>query len=195
MTPTLLAEHSGPFGRHQMRFAALNARCEWRVRTLATKEPSVYAWLQTLGPDDVLFDVGANIGVYTVFAAACMDARVVAFEPESQNFAALNLNLSLNDIGDRATAYCLAASNRIGLFPLHLSELSIGQSCHSLGDPVGPYLEPRSAAFVQGAVAAPLGMLVCGAGLPSPTHIKIDVDGFEHEVVWGLRGLIETVRE
>src|SRR3990167_5131009 len=103
MTPILLDEHNGPRGRRQMRFAAFNARCEWRVRTLATKEPSVYEWLQTLGPDDVLFDVGANIGVYTVFAAVCMGARVVAFEPEAQNFAALNLNLSLNDIGGRAT--------------------------------------------------------------------------------------------
>jgi hypothetical protein len=48
-------------------------------------------------------------------------------------------------------------------------------------------LEKTNFPFVQGAVSATLDDLVANNTMPVPTHIKIDVDGFEHKVIHGAR--------
>ena len=74
----------------------------------------------------------------------------------------------------------------------YLSEVIAGGSCHSLGKEVGFDLKPRTAAFVQGAVALRLDDLVAAGEVPAPDYVKIDVDGFEHRVV---RGMEKTLRD
>src|SRR4029077_1974122 len=81
---------------------------KWRVDTLFEKEPITIEWISNFKSDDVLVDVGANVGMYTVWAAKTRGVRVFAFEPEAQNFALLNRNIFFNDLGDSVNAYCLA---------------------------------------------------------------------------------------
>ena len=61
----------------------------YRADTYASKEPDTLDWLDAeLNDEDVFFDIGANIGVYSLYAAALnAGCRVFAFEPEAQNFA------------------------------------------------------------------------------------------------------------
>ena len=139
----------------------------------------------------MLVDVGANVGMYTVWAAKTRGVRVFAFEPESQNFALLNRNIVLNDLGGRVSAYCLALSDAAGLSELHLSEFKAGGSCHSLGEKVDFKHEPRVPAYSQGCVSACLDDLVACGAVPEPDHIKIDVDGFEPKVIRGAKRIIE----
>lgn len=192
---TLTYRHEPDSDPVTMNFVVRTPREEWRVQTLSTKEPETFQWLRGLTAADTLFDVGANIGVYSIFAAMARGARVVAFEPEALNYAALNENIAANPgLDDRVVAFCLAASNRNDMTRLNLSEVSIGSSGHSLTSEVGYFLEPRPAAFKQGAMAARLAMLVVGGVIPQPTAIKIDVDGFEHEVVEGLGTVLYDTR-
>ncbi|HYD56219.1 MAG TPA: FkbM family methyltransferase [Burkholderiales bacterium] len=171
-------------------YATPNQLARARAESLFTKEPVTIEWMSQLGPDDVLADVGANVGMYTIWAAGIAGARVYAFEPESQNYALLNRNIALNGLGGRVKAFCLALSDRAGYSELHLSEFVAGGSCHSLGEPVNFKLEPARPAFSQGCVAARLDDLVTAGALPQPTHLKIDVDGFEHRVVAGAAGTL-----
>lgn len=197
MNGILKARYKTDVGEAEMRFsvAGPDDRTIWRVKTLETKEPSTFEWLRTLRPYDVLFDVGANVGVYSIFAAMVQGAQVFAFEPEAQNYAALMRNIAANPgLDARLRAYCLAVGDRSGLADLNLSEVSIGGSGHQVGEEVGYFLEPRAPALKQGVVCARLGELVEGRQLPEPTHIKIDVDGFEHRVVNGLGFLLNRVR-
>lgn len=173
-------------------FATPNRKTRWRAESLFDKEPATFRWMSGLGPQAVLADVGANVGVYSVWAAKIGRARVWAFEPESQNFALLNRNILENGVGDRVTAYCLALSDCAGYSELHLSEFSAGGSCHSLGERVDFKLEPARPVYSQGCVAATLDDLVGMGVMPQPTHLKIDVDGFEHKVV---EGAAETLRD
>src|SRR5206468_150350 len=75
-----------------------SAQEHYRADTYATKEPETIEWVRRrLGKGDVLFDVGANIGLYSLFAAKLEPScRVVAFEPESNNFSSLCRNVLLN---------------------------------------------------------------------------------------------------
>ncbi len=166
-------------------YATPNQHTRWRVDSLFTKEPDTLAWIATFAPDDVLVDVGANVGMYTIWAAKTRGTTVYAFEPEAQNYALLNRNILLNGLGERVKAYCLALSDAAGLSELHLSEVMIGGSCHSLGERVDFKHDPMRPAFSQGCVAARLDDLVAAGTIPHPTHLKIDVDGFEPKVARG----------
>lgn len=178
----------------QIVYRIPNRATLWRVETLPTKEPSTIAWLDNMEPGSVLLDVGANVGMYTIFAAKVRQATVYAFEPESQNYALLNANIQANELSGQITAFCAGLSDHQGLDKLHLSNFSIGSSCHSLGEEVGFDLKPRRSPFVQGAVSFSIDELVRKNMMPVPDYIKIDVDGFEHKVLLGARETLANPR-
>ena len=164
-------------------YATPNRTCLWRVESFFTKEPDTLAWIAEMNPGDVLVDVGANVGMYTVWAARTAGARVFGFEPESQNFALLNQNIALNRID--ALAYPLALSDSDGAAPLYLSNFEPGGSCHAFGERTDFKGRPMRPVFAQGSIGMRLDEVVrCGV-VPPPQHIKIDVDGFEHKVLAG----------
>ena len=168
------------------RFHTPNDMTRWRAQTLYTKEPVTIEWLRSLPENAVLADVGANVGMYSVFAALARRARVIAFEPESENYAVLNHNLRLNALGDQVLAFCAGLSDRGGIMRLYLSQAQAGGSCHSLGEEVGFDLRPRPAAFAQGSIALRFDDLVEAGEVPAPQYVKIDVDGLEHKVIRGM---------
>lgn len=175
-------------------YATPNSATRWRVETLFKKEPITIEWIAGFRAGEVLADVGANVGMYSIWAARSRGVRVVAFEPESQNYALLNRNIVLNGLGGQVTAFCLALSDAAGLSQLHLSEFLPGASCHSFGEKVDYKHQPMTPAHSQGSVAAVLDDLVDAGAVPVPDHVKIDVDGFEPKVVAGLRRLVGAGR-
>lgn len=188
LNPRCELEHEGV----TMVFATPNQHTRWRVDTIFTKEPDTLAWIASFGPADVLVDVGANVGMYSIWAAKTRGVKVFGFEPEAQNYALLNRNIMMNGLEERVKGYCMALSDTAGLSELHLSRAMIGGSCHSLGERVDFKHEPMRPAFSQGCIAARLDDLVASGAIERPTHIKIDVDGFEPKVV---HGAMEVVRD
>lgn len=177
---------------HEARFEVSNDMARWRVDTLFTKEPVTIEWLRGMPRGAVLYDIGANVGMYTVFAALAREARVLAFEPESQNYALLNRNIALNALESRVAAYCAAVSDATQADRLYLSDFEAGTSCHSFGEQVGHDLKPRPAAFTQGCLSIALDEWITDGRLPVPQYVKVDVDGFEHKA---LRGMAHTLRD
>jgi FkbM family methyltransferase len=163
---------------------------KWRVDSLFEKEPITIQWIGELAAGEVLVDVGANVGMYTIWAAKTRGARVFAFEPEAQNYALLNRNITMNGVGGQVKAYCVALSDVGGYSELHLSDLQPGGSCHSLGERVDFKHEPMNPKYSQGCVAARLEDLVAVGLVPTPHYIKIDVDGFEPKVIAGSRKVL-----
>ena len=181
LTPTTTATVAG----RALHFVTPNAATQWRVRTLLTKEPCTIEWLDSIGPDDALLDVGANVGMYSIYAGVLRGARVFAFEPESQNFGLLCRNIQINDLQERVVAWPSALSDVNAFDRLHLSQFQPGGSCHSFSEAVDFRLQPTQFPFVQGSIAVRIDDIVATGTIPVPTHIKIDVDGFEHKVVEG----------
>jgi FkbM family methyltransferase len=142
---------------------------------------------------DILVDVGANMGGYSMLAAA-RGARVYAFEPESQNYALLNRNIYLNGAAERISAYCVALSDCEKFSQLYLAEFVTASSCHAFGAPLDFRNQPLHAAFIQGAFSTTLDQLVHIQAMPVPTRIKIDVDGIEPKVVAGARRTLQDPR-
>lgn len=171
---------------YKLTYAVPSSMCEFRVRTLFTKEPETLKWIDTFEPDEVFADVGANVGMYTIYAAVTRGVDVVAFEPEAENFAVLNRNIMLNKLSNRVIAYPIALGDGDGLCveDLYLAQYGAGGSCHRAGEEKNWKGEPTTAVFTQGTVMGSLGNFFSGDhGLD---HVKIDVDGIESDIIKGL---------
>jgi FkbM family methyltransferase len=147
----------------------------------ATREPEVLDWIDGFGPNAVLFDVGANFGTETLYAALKPGgpARVCAFDAELIGSYNLALNLTLNGI-TTVDNHVVAVGDRSGFVtvPENLNYLHV--------DGLGKYA--RSTKRVR---MIALDDFVAETGL-RPTHVKIDVDGPERAIVAGLR---QTLRD
>ncbi len=172
-----------------MKYGVPNNASLWRVSTFETKEPETIKWISSFKEGEVFFDVGANMGLYTIFAAVHKKVKVFAFEPESQNYALLNRNIRLNDLADNVVAWCCALSNAFMVDRLYMRGLEVAQSGHEFGAEVDTALRPKKALFAQGSISYKLDSLVESGAIPIPNHVKIDVDGIEHLV---LEGAIKT---
>ncbi|MCW2338516.1 FkbM family methyltransferase [Sphingobium sp. B2D3A] len=188
-----------PHDDEQMRFATTGSSSVKRIRSLFDKEPITLAWIDSFDPNEVMFDIGANVGMYTIYAAVMRKAQVFAFEPEALNYAELNKNIFLNDLHGQVLAYCLALSDVDKTDRLLLSDFGLGISYHDFEE--NSWSEDKQFApdwkvsrhnrKPQGCMGRRVDSLLAD-GLPVPAHIKIDVDGLEHRVI---EGMLETLKQ
>ena len=68
-----------------------------------------------LDKNSFLMDVGANIGLYSIYAAKKNIKGVLSIEPESQNFAILNKNIYLNNLSNKITTLNIGFSDKNGI--------------------------------------------------------------------------------
>jgi len=168
----------------------------FRVQTLFTKEPDTIAWINSFEKGATFIDVGANVGMYTIWAAKRNSVRVLAFEPEAQNYALLNRNIYLNSLEERVAAYCLALGSLDGFSVLNITDTRIGGSFSMLANHAHDAPKDKKTLFVQGCVSTRLDRFFASGDVrkDGPVYLKIDVDGIEHEVLAGARDLIANAR-
>jgi FkbM family methyltransferase len=136
--------------------------------------------LDELGPDDVFYDVGANVGLYSLFAARRADA-VVAFEPHPLNLDGLEANLARNGVD--ATVVRGALSDRGGEADLYVAAEEAGAGTHTFA--------PDQVSGDAITVPVHAGDELIDAGeIPPPTVAKLDVQGAEYRVLKGLENAL-----
>lgn len=159
-----------------------------RAKSYATKEPGTLKWLeQSIKPGEVLYDVGANIGQYSLYPAKLLkgNCKIFAFEPEALNFAKLNFNIHLNGLAGVVLAYPVALTDKNHLDKFYVNRFDYAESFASFGEAKDNLGRDYSPVMLEGAIGFTLDSLVHDFGLPQPNHIKIDVDGLERQVVAG----------
>ena len=165
----------------------------WRALTFSTKEPETVRWLTTtLGAGSVLYDVGANVGIFTLLAlSARRDTRVISFEPDALNFARLVDNLHLNGFGARAVAYAVGLSDQTMIARFHSSGFIVGQAENWISGGNGEVPPQQQGVVVTGCPIYTLDEFIAAQpDLPAPTHLKIDVDGPELRILRGAAGTL-----
>ncbi|WP_198530028.1 FkbM family methyltransferase [Halorubrum aethiopicum] len=154
-----------------------------RFRDLVGERSIVEDLLTSLDSNDIFYDVGANVGTYTCFAAAKLGpGKVVAFEPEPENADRLRENLELNNLD--AEIIQIALSDTDGIVDLALTGDEAGTGEHAIA--TGDDKQTLEVETARG------DSIIEERGLPKPTVAKIDVEGAELSV---LRGLRETLYE
>lgn len=128
---------------------------------------------QIIRPDDVVFDVGANLGLHTLTFSK-LAKQVVAFEPNPSLIP--NLRRTLSDIANtQLVEVCLTAAD--GVVPFHISEWD-----HMLGSLANWTGQPTNTLEIEGRS---LDSLLSEGAIPHPDVLKVDVEGAELMVFKG----------
>lgn len=160
---------------------------EWETRARSVKkEPKTVAWIeQHGGVNAVLYDIGANVGAYSLIAAS-LGARVVAFEPAPQNIYRLHENILLNKLDEKIVVVPLVLALGSGVAKSFIKDRGFGSS-HSFS------LNEQSE---NGQTFLAMGLDTCVKtfSLPMPTMMKIDVDGAEMEILNGAQSIFNSLK-
>jgi FkbM family methyltransferase len=145
-----------------------------------------------------MYDIGANIGLYSLFAAKHLrgNCKVYAFEPEALNHARLSRNIYLNGMSTVVLPCCVAITDELCFNQFYLNPNSFetvtpgeglvaGSALHSFGAPVDEMGAEFRSFHQQGTVGVSIDHLWREWGLDFPNHVKIDVDGLEEKIIAG----------
>lgn len=140
--------------------------------------------ISILRPGDVVYDVGASVGLYSILLAKAIgqNGEVIAFEPENESFQRLQENLKLNGL------------RNIRPFQKALGERSEQAKLYAGED--GKWCSLVSPPATRTDIDSQVVEVVAGdqfreaENLPIPRIIKIDVEGYEYAVLQGLRAAI-----
>lgn len=166
-----------------------------RGTRLHTKEPDTINWIdEYINDGDVLYDIGANIGVYSLYAAKYKNAITYSFEPESANYYYLNKNIYHNNLSNKIKAYNIALNDSNLLSVLNLSQFRPGAGNHNFNKELDPNHKKFNSAFKQGMIGLSVDDFIYEWGGETPNHIKIDVDGNEHIVINGMTNILKDMK-
>ena len=166
---------------------------KWRAETLFTKEPETIAWIDFCSKENgTLFDIGANIGAYSIYAAHINNnLNVFSFEPVLNNYSTLVKNKTLNKL-DNLTTFQMALSSTSKLETLYISDERVGNSGAQIGAPINERGENFVPSSKETLFCLSLDVMVEEFGFTIPNFIKIDVDGHEIDI---LQGGLKTLGE
>jgi FkbM family methyltransferase len=161
----------------------------YRAQTFDSKEPETLEWLD--GLSGVLWDIGANVGLYSIYFSKRHNARAFAFEPSVFNLDLLARNIHRNAAAVTIVPLALFRTTKVDLMRLTTTEPAGALSSFSVdygwqGTKLDAALEYSTLGIsVDDAVAL---------GIPAPDHLKIDVDGVEHEILAGARKTLASAK-
>ncbi|WP_319409722.1 FkbM family methyltransferase [uncultured Desulfosarcina sp.] len=178
-----------PIEESELKFWCPSNICKNRVDTFFTKEPETIEWIDTFPQCSTFWDIGANIGLYSLYAAL-KSHKIFSFEPEASNYYALNRNINVNKM-QSVNSYCLAFTNKDTLGSLYLSAFGIGKALHSFDDRVPVDGNKSQFDGRQASIGLTIDSFMKLFSPPAPNYIKIDVDGNEEQVLLGARNTLE----
>lgn len=161
-----------------VKFEATSIAERRRVVGCGEEPDYIGAMLVALRPDDVLYDIGANVGLVALHAAH--KCRTVAFEPDPAFRFRLQRNLTLNP-GISVDVQTVAISDKNGTATLFTD--GAGESSPSL-------VHQRDEKEAIEVTAETLDTIIAGGRLPEPTVLKLDIEGAE---ILALRGAKELL--
>lgn len=159
---------------------------KYRHKTWKTKEPETIAWIKSFKNGDSFIDIGANIGIYTLFCASYHSkSKIWAYEPHNLNFFRLLDNIRLNGYGDRISANRFMIGEKTCHKKFIKNSNEIGSSGGQMKESSKPHDVPCYAID---------DLNIYGFDFPTPNHIKIDIDGQELKVIQGMKETIKTTK-
>lgn len=172
------------------KFFTPNYITDLLVKEYFTKEPETIKWIDTFKNKNnkiVFWDIGANIGIYSIYAALKhKNIEVISFEPSTSNLRILSRNIYINNLEKKIKINQFPLSNKKNMYLLFKEEKFMeGLAKHSWGENInfeGKSFRSQNKYKIYGTT---INYLLDEKILNIPNYIKIDVDGIEHFILDG----------
>lgn len=177
-----------------LNFATPNSLNRWRISTFSSKEPETLEWINTFTDGSVLWDIGANVGLYACYAATRKNCTVFAFEPSVFNLELLARNIFLNNLTDKVTIFPLPLSDGLSISPMRLTTTEWGGALSTFGQDFGWNGEMIKQIFEFRTLGLSMDEVIQLLDIPVPDYIKMDVDGLEHFILKGGSKVLKEIK-
>lgn len=187
--------HASTGEGHEVNFRIYspNEICRFRADTFSTKEPETLDWIEKWGGKGAFFDVGANVGIYSLYFAKMFPGQVYAFEPSALNLGLLAKNIALNELSDRIVVIPIPLTSRNMIASLSMSETDEGGALSTFGATFGHDGLPLVEKMSYQMPGCSMDFIVESGIVPElPSLLKIDVDGIEHLVLEGAQAVLRS---
>lgn len=174
-------------------FCSPNARTDSRVDTFSTKEPETLEWIDGFEQGAIFWDIGANVGLYSCYAAKARSCQVFAFEPSIFNVELLARNIFLNELTESVVMVPLPLSESLTLNTLNMTRTEWGGALSTFGQDFGWDGKKLQAVFKFQTIGVSADECLRLFKLPRPQYLKLDVDGIEHLVLQGSVAILRDV--
>lgn len=175
-----------------LRLHVLNWVTHFRADTFYTKEPETLEWLDSLQEDSVLWDIGANVGLYSLYAAKTKNINVYAFEPSVFNLELLTRNIFTNKLDHKITIIPVALSDKTACSNFALGNTQYGGACSCFDKNVGFDGKALQTNFQYRLFGMSGDDVLASGAVPAPDYIKMDVDGIEHYILSGMQHVLKN---
>lgn len=194
LVTSMVSEVDVPDG--PLRFITPTPLLQARAHSALSKETDTIGWIERFASNDVFWDVGANVGVFSLYAALRRSVSVLAFEPSAANYMVLCRNIQINALSERIAPYCIALAADTTLGVLNLSSPEMGTALHQFGSQgdTSRYWAGGAGACAQGMIGYTIDDFIRQFQPPFPCHLKIDVDGLEWPILAGARRTLRDPR-
>ena len=170
----------------KLKFYTPTKMASYRAHTIFSKEKDTIKWIETYGKTNrIFFDIGANMGVYSLFYAATHKSKVYSFEPSFRNLDLLSRNISLNNLND----YIYIISSPV--FDKSMFN-DFSKSTNTAAMAEATFGKNTKYINTYKTLSVSLDGLVDNNLIERPNLIKIDVDGNEKEVIDGAKKIIKS---
>lgn len=195
---SFLAQELAPIYKVDIEHGAIKFFCPGtlplnRARTLLTKEPETIDWINSIKKDEVLWDIGANIGIYSLFAAS-KKISTYSFEPFPGNYYLLSKNIEINEYSNYISAFCIAFSEKTGIDEFYMEDTGLGTAEHSFSVQTDWRGEEKQYKNSQKVIGFSIDDFIQYFHPEFPNHLKIDVDGIEDSVLFGAKKTLNDKR-
>ena len=159
----------------------------WRSQTLFIKEPEMIEWIDKMENDEILWDIGANVGLYSVYAGL-KGMKVFAFEPSALNTFLISKNIEVNNLQDNVLLFPVAVSDKNEFGYLNMTSTDLGGALNEFNETditmVGEGAYQAEVVFKQGMFSYSTDELIEKYNFEIPCYIKIDVDSIEDRIIY-----------
>ena len=169
----------------KLAFYSPNRVNKFRIDTFSSKEPETLSWIEKFNQDSIFWDVGANIGLYSCYAAKLKNCNVYAFEPSIFNLEILTKNVFLNQLSNNVTIFPFPLIDKLKESEFKVTMTDWGGSGSTFEEGYKHDGSKLIKKFHYNTIGLSMDECVDVLKMRQPDHIKIDVDGIEHLILKG----------
>mgnify|MGYP001350518511 CR=1 FL=1 len=178
----------------EMFFSVPNRLNKYRVDSFSIKEPETLDWIDEITENSIVWDIGANIGLYTIYAAKSKNCKVYAFEPSFFNLELLARNIYINNLQNNIIVIPVSVNKKLDENVFQLSSTQWGGALSTFGAGIDQDGEPINTKFEYKTIGLSMEDMRNKLKIPAPDYVKIDVDGIEHLILSGGIDVLKNVK-